>query len=151
MKFDFKDISLVPNKITRISSRDKVNARTVRNFLPIMAAPMDTVVNVNNANEYVINGIMPCLPRLGEGVSPRFNNDSMFVSMSLNDFSFFLDELINQIQSCLLLQCRLCRVQILLPCPSPTYTFSLQCLTLQQRREEDTACPSSSSSDCGSP
>jgi len=92
MKFDFKDISLVPNKITNIYSREKINSRTSRNFLPIMAAPMDTVVNINNANEYVLNSIMPCLPRIGEGVPPRFNNDSMFVSMSLNDFSFFLNE-----------------------------------------------------------
>ena len=92
MKFDFKDICLVPSKISRISSREQVNARTVRNFLPIMAAPMDTVVNINNANEYVLNGIMPCIPRLGEGVAPRFNNDSMFVSMSLDDFSFFINE-----------------------------------------------------------
>jgi len=60
-KFDFDDILIVPSKISDITSRYKDIA--LPEILPLFTAPMDTVVNLNNIDDYIDNGIMVCLPR----------------------------------------------------------------------------------------
>lgn len=62
MKFDLKDISIIPAVISNIKSRSECKTRR-DNFLPLMAAPMDTVVCPENVNAYIKNNIIPCLPR----------------------------------------------------------------------------------------
>lgn len=88
---DFKDICLVPSKTTRVCSRDSINIKDEKGFLPIMAAPMDTVVSVDNMSDYLSNGIIPCLPRETEDL-PEMVNENIFVSMSLTDFEYFVDD-----------------------------------------------------------
>ena len=47
-KFDFKDITLVPETISSISSRSEINIFNEDNLLPLIVSPMDTVVDSNN-------------------------------------------------------------------------------------------------------
>lgn len=76
-KFDFNDILIKPSKVSEISSRQFVNPR--QGFhLPLITAPMDTVIDENNESIYSNLNIITCLPR-GE------KNDSGFESYSLQE------------------------------------------------------------------
>jgi isopentenyl diphosphate isomerase/L-lactate dehydrogenase-like FMN-dependent dehydrogenase len=44
-KFDFKDITIVPETISTISSRSEISPYHKNLYLPIMVSPMDTVVD----------------------------------------------------------------------------------------------------------
>ena len=100
-KFDFDDILIQPSKITSIHTRKDVDIHyDVDNFgihskLPLIAAPMDTVVSINNFSEFVKLGINICLPR-GERLNLKsqtninelaFGNKMIFESFSLIDFT----------------------------------------------------------------
>jgi IMP dehydrogenase/GMP reductase len=60
-KFDFDDILIVPAKKTHISSR--YNGIKLTKPLPLITAPMDTVVNLENMGYFFSNGISVALPR----------------------------------------------------------------------------------------
>lgn len=80
-KFDFKDITLVPEVISTISSRKEINPYNENGNLPIMVSPMDTVVDENNHEIFIKNKLEVCLPR---GVFS--NKYEGFNSISLSDF-----------------------------------------------------------------
>jgi hypothetical protein len=67
VKLDFNDILIQPKAQTNIFSRKVVNPYYVdifgRNKLPLFTAPMDTVVDHNNMNHYIVNKINVVLPR----------------------------------------------------------------------------------------
>ncbi len=67
IKFDLDDIVIVPAEKSEINSRKSCDVyRSIEeniNTLPLMAAPMDTVVSKDNFEKYIQNGIIPCLPR----------------------------------------------------------------------------------------
>ena len=80
MKFDFDDILIQPAITTGISSRKDINPFNQIGFLPLITAPMDTVIDSENELVYKQNKIIPCQPRgvkLG-GIG--------FESYSLNEF-----------------------------------------------------------------
>ncbi len=96
MKFDFNDILLEPAETSFIKSRqeiipyyfsfsDKVNEPR----LPIIAAPMDTVVNSKNYNSFLDNKINVCLPRKQKPGAPYEHNlfKELFYSYSLEEFN----------------------------------------------------------------
>jgi len=62
MKLDFNDLLIVPKEITNINSRTEINPYIFA-MLPLITAPMDTVVSKENAGLYIINNINVCLPR----------------------------------------------------------------------------------------
>jgi len=66
-KFDLRDIAIVPTVWSVINSRSEINVNKqfceLDNKLPLMAAPMDTVVSEKNIDNFVKNGIIPCVPR----------------------------------------------------------------------------------------
>jgi len=62
-KFDFKDITLVPETISSITSRSEINIFTNKGTLPIIVSPMDTVVNRNNYEIFLDENLEVCLPR----------------------------------------------------------------------------------------
>jgi IMP dehydrogenase/GMP reductase len=65
-KFDLNDIVLVPAETSHISSRKECNTYAEGYYgksLPLMAAPMDTVVSVDNYGKYLNANIVPCMPR----------------------------------------------------------------------------------------
>jgi GMP reductase len=49
VKFSLDDITLIPAPISNISSRSMVNVKNNQNQYPIMIAPMDSVINDDNA------------------------------------------------------------------------------------------------------
>ena len=66
MKFDFDDILIVPEMISKINSRKEVNPYGENGMLPIMTAPMDTVVSNSNFHIFNENKIIAVLPRNNE-------------------------------------------------------------------------------------
>jgi len=61
-KFDFNDFLIVPEKTTDINSRYK-DVVIDEKKLPLMTAPMDTVVGLENMKKFIDLGVMVVLPR----------------------------------------------------------------------------------------
>lgn len=76
-KFDFNDILIQPAKVTYTSSRKDINP-FYNGFLPLITAPMDTVINEKNNQLFTFLNVNTCLPR-GE------KNEYGFTSYSLNE------------------------------------------------------------------
>lgn len=106
IKFDFDDILIQPKMITTIKSRYNYidpmyayfNNLQVQNHYPIFTAPMDTVVDLKNMKEYMLENIGVVLPRTitrqdylkyiknNGQFFPNHFPDFTFMSFSLNDF-----------------------------------------------------------------
>jgi IMP dehydrogenase/GMP reductase len=78
MKFDFNDITIVPAMLSDIRSRSEVNI----SYLPLIVAPMDTVIDDNNLNIFKNNKLLTCSIR---GKSPSKESYD-FISLSLEQF-----------------------------------------------------------------
>lgn len=85
-KFDFKDITLVPEILSSIRSRSEISVYTDNGYLPLVVSPMDTVINQSNSELFDDLGFMVCLPR---GVTP--NKDYHFKSVSLEEFELMVE------------------------------------------------------------
>jgi len=84
IKFDLRDISIIPAIVSDVDSRSECDTREGA-WLPLMAAPMDTVVCNKNINTYQNSGIIPCMPR-GEYFKPGITNRRMaFQSFGLSE------------------------------------------------------------------
>lgn len=62
MKLDFNDLLIVPKEISDINSRSVINPYN-RGKLPLITAPMDTVLSVNNVDYFRENKLNICQPR----------------------------------------------------------------------------------------
>lgn len=85
-KFDLNDIVLVPAEESNINSRSECSITSKFNLdemLPIMASPMDTVVSVKNYQQYIKNGIIPCMPRGRYCNKPFPNISQCFIAFGL--------------------------------------------------------------------
>lgn len=83
-KFDWNDITIIPDTLSTIASRSEINPLK-DGKLPIFTAPMDMVIDENNISEFELNNINVCLPR----------NVKYDISKSTNYFySYGLDEII---------------------------------------------------------
>lgn len=89
MKLDFDDLLIVPEVQSDIESRSEIDAFYGKH-LPIIAAPMDTVVDSNNIKIYEDNHINYCMPR-GSSYEPV----SAYSSGVMSFQSFGLDEFIS--------------------------------------------------------
>ena len=56
-KFDFDDLIIIPSTVTNIESRKDINITDDNGFLPIITAPMDTVVSDDNKEHFIKNKI----------------------------------------------------------------------------------------------
>jgi IMP dehydrogenase/GMP reductase len=83
-KFDFKDITIVPETISTISSRSEISPYHKNLYLPIMVSPMDTVVDDKNYRLFEENLIPVCMPRGYE------HHSGTFKSISLDEFETYL-------------------------------------------------------------
>ena len=83
MKLDWKDISIVPCRLSNINSRSEINF-TQNGKLPLFTSPMDTVIDISNANIF-FEKMNVCLPR-------KINNNEMFCSYSLDEAQILYDE-----------------------------------------------------------
>ncbi len=90
--FDFDDILIEPTLLSNIRSRGEINIRTANGMLPLMTAPMDTVVDKDNFNLFFKNGILPVLPRI-KNPDSSWVDCGIFLSYSMTDFEkLFLEE-----------------------------------------------------------
>lgn len=86
LKFDFNDITIVPENVSLIESRTNVSIYDENGRLPFFVAPMDMVLNVDNYTFFDRIGLNICMPR-GEYVKQK----GIFNSYSLNDFIKMVD------------------------------------------------------------
>lgn len=62
IQYDFDDLIIEASFQTNIKSRKTINVRE-NNYLPLITAPMDTVIDENNYQLFENLGILPILPR----------------------------------------------------------------------------------------
>ena len=79
-KFDFKDITLVPETISLINSRSEIDILTDSSKLPLMVSPMDTVIDYTSSIDFWQENMVLCYPR---GLDPTYSG---FKSVSLDEF-----------------------------------------------------------------
>ncbi len=78
-KLDWNDISIIPSVLSDIDSRNEINI-AIDGLLPIFTAPMDMVINSDNAELFYENKINICLPR---GITTQ--NENYFQSYGLDE------------------------------------------------------------------
>lgn len=90
IKKDYNDLIIIPASFTKIRSRKEIFPYYEFNkgfHLPLITAPMDTVVDEDNDSLFLVNRINVCYPR---GIKPKrhgWNDSSMqFESISLGEF-----------------------------------------------------------------
>ena len=93
--FDFDDLLIEPAVISSIKSRNEITSRTKNGMLPLMTAPMDTVISDENKHLFKNNGILPVLPRIPDADNNWVSTEH-FLSYSLQDFeSIFIKNTVN--------------------------------------------------------
>lgn len=102
-KFDFNDVLIQPDVLSDITSRSECELKYSTpngGFLPLMTAPMDTVINLENVDNFINNNIIPILPRTVKiddyikfitSKNYDFKYDSVFVSVGLDEFENLID------------------------------------------------------------
>jgi len=91
-KFDLDDIAIVPSIVSEIRSRSECKIKTDGEWLPLMAAPMDTVVCQENINRYISNDIIPCVPRGQYHIPGLCNRRMVFQSFGLSELEEQLED-----------------------------------------------------------
>ena len=93
IKFDYDDILIKPSDVSTINSRSEVNIFDERGMLPLITAPMDTVVSTNNFDIFNNNLIYSIIPRQQYTYREYYSsNPYNFYSYGLDDFkTIFLD------------------------------------------------------------
>ena len=84
--FDFDDVLLMPEKLTRINSRSEIYVFDDKGGLPLFTAPMDTVVNQHNAHFFKEECINVILPRTAATDLHPKTSFSEWVSYGLDQF-----------------------------------------------------------------
>lgn len=85
-KFDFNDISVMPDIISEISTRNDINIFDMNDKLPLIVSPMDTVVDEFNYKIFKDLGMYVCVPRYTEHI----DDDEIFISYGLKDIEKIL-------------------------------------------------------------
>lgn len=95
LKYCYNDLSIIPAPISSISSRSECNPfyqddyadGGFINYLPLFTAPMDSVVNKENANLFLQNHIYSIIPRTEPlEVRLEYSRKSYWVAYSLQEF-----------------------------------------------------------------
>jgi IMP dehydrogenase/GMP reductase len=81
--FDFDDILIEPVETSYISSRKEITSTHTDGMLPLMTAPMDTVVDLNNYMLYQQNRITTVLFRGIKNIPEDYDG---FISFGLDEF-----------------------------------------------------------------
>lgn len=96
VKLDLHDLQIKPNIISHFDSRRELdpfiyyehNINTLykrSNFLPLITAPMDTVINETNYKTFIQNGIHSILPR-NPHRKIEYSNEVLFMAYGLDEF-----------------------------------------------------------------
>ena len=101
IKLTYDDVMVVPETVTNIASRSECNPYDEYGMLPIFTAPMSTVVDSYNIDDFLDAKINVVLPRTVDYdvrldfIEPSFENwwERPFVAMSMTEArEFFIDE-----------------------------------------------------------
>jgi GMP reductase len=93
VKYDFNDILIEPAPTSFIDSRSKIDPFYKKFNLPLIAAPMDTVLDEFNYKLFLVYGISVAMPRgLKKMYIPGRLNEMFFNSYSLSEFSNSLEK-----------------------------------------------------------
>jgi IMP dehydrogenase/GMP reductase len=83
--YDFDDLLIEPAVLSKINSRSEINTRNIWGNLPLMTAPMDTVIDENNFFIFEQNNINVVMPRIANP-NEEWIDVNRFLSYSLDDF-----------------------------------------------------------------
>lgn len=86
-KFDFHDILIEPAPITQISTRSVINIYDKNGMLPLITAPMTSVINDKNTDLFINNKVNVCMPR-NINIPDFSTNPKVFSSYSLQQFNY---------------------------------------------------------------
>lgn len=91
--YSYNDIMIEPAKVSVFQSRGDCLILDKNGKLPIFTAPMSTVVDANNFDEFECNRLYPILPRnIDLQTRINFINKGKWVALSLNEFkNLFID------------------------------------------------------------
>lgn len=81
--YDFDDILIEPTKFSTIRSRKEITIKDEMGFLPLMTAPMDTVISEKNYHLFEELGIRSVLPRNPNKLEISYER---FLSYGLDEF-----------------------------------------------------------------
>ena len=97
--YSYNDVTVVPSIISDVSSRSECNPFIKDNFLPIFASPMASVIDENNLETFLSNGIIPILPRnINIDIRKIYMDDHHWVALSLKEFEdLFIDNYLDRI------------------------------------------------------
>lgn len=85
--YTYRDVTIVPAPISKISSRSECNPYDALGNLPIFTAPMSTVVGVGSYEIYKKNKIIPIIPRnVSLEIRLRKMNEGEWIAMGLQEF-----------------------------------------------------------------
>jgi hypothetical protein len=86
--YSYNDLTIVPSEISNVSSRSECNPYIDdSNNLPIFTAPMASVINENNIDTFIKNGIIPIIPRnISLEKRKQFMHEKYWVALSLKEF-----------------------------------------------------------------
>ena len=93
IKFDLKDIAIVPTIISDIGHRSECTTY-YDGLLPLMAAPMDTVICKKNYLSFVTNKIVVCMPRGEHHPNKHFADKDIFQSYGLGELEYQIESFI---------------------------------------------------------
>lgn len=88
IKFNYDDITIVPERLTDICSRSQCNPYDEDGYLPIFASPMSSVVSIENTGHFNAARIRTVIPRsysVDERLPFLFENEGNFVAFSLSE------------------------------------------------------------------
>ena len=87
--YSYNDLTIIPSIISDINSRSECNpfVDDINNLLPIFTAPMASVVNEDNLDVFIKNGITPIIPRNIDIERRKYLiNQNHWVALSLKEF-----------------------------------------------------------------
>lgn len=87
--YSYNDVTIIPSIISDINSRSECNpfVDSINNLLPIFTAPMASVVNEDNLDIFLKNGIIPIVPRNIDVERRKYLiNEQRWVALSLKEF-----------------------------------------------------------------
>lgn len=87
--YSYNDLTIIPSIISDINSRSECNPfiDDINNLLPIFTAPMASVVNEDNLDVFIKNGITPIIPRNIDIERRKYLiNQNHWVALSLKEF-----------------------------------------------------------------
>ena len=87
--YSYNDVTIIPSIISDINSRSECNpfVDDINNLLPIFTAPMASVVNEDNLDIFLKNGIIPIVPRNIDIERRKYLiNEQRWVALSLKEF-----------------------------------------------------------------